>query len=144
MEHSLFMQRHCVTRCGTLVALLANLLAEDPVEFASTLLNDFSSTALHNLLLGDLGLVYTDDNVVCVAELVLLMQFTDVDLIRHVAARRAVTFTFHTTVDGMPQQTETISSVDTTATSLLNVYKEQYAPEFKGLDASVQYKAFGR
>ena len=95
-------------------------------------------------MLGELELAHNDNNVVRVAELVLLMQFTDVDLIRHVAARRAVTFTFHTTVDGMPQQTETISSVDTTATSLLNVYKEQYAPEFKGLDASVQYKAFGR
>lgn len=144
MEHQLFMQRHCVTKCGTLVALLANSLAEDPVEFASTLLNDFSSTALHNLLLGDLGLVYTDDNVVCVAELVLLMQFTDVDLIRHVAAWRAVTFTLHTTVDGRLQQTETIASAEATAAPSLHVYKEQYEPEFKGFDASVQYKAFGR
>jgi hypothetical protein len=144
MEHNLFMQRRCVTKSGTLVALLATLLAEDPAQFASDLLKAFNSTELHKLLLDDLALLETDDNVVCVAELVLLMQFTDVQLIRHVAAWRKVTFTLHTTVDGMPQQTETISSSETTATSSLNVYKEQYAPEFNGYDPPVQYKAFGR
>ncbi len=67
------MQLCCVTDSGSLTHTLAALLEEDPAELASELLRDFCSTELHSLLLGDLGLVYTNQNVVCVAELVLLM-----------------------------------------------------------------------
>jgi hypothetical protein len=63
------------------------------------------------------------------------------------AARRGKTFVLHTTVDCIMQQIETIAAIPAdkaTAADRLHVYKEQYAPEFKGFDAPVQYKVFGR
>lgn len=147
MEHQLEMQRRNVANAGSLTTSLAELLGETPAQLAAELLAVFYSTELHLLLLGELGLVHNDDNEVRVAELVLLMQVTDLDLIRHVAARRGKTFVLHTTVDGMKQQIETIAATQddkATAADPLHVYKEQYAPEFKGFDAPVQYKVFGR
>ena len=72
------------------------------------------------------------------------MKVTDVDLIRHVAARRRKTFVLHTTIDGMEQQTETFAFAKDSEARSLHVYKEQYEPEFKGFDAPVQYKSYCR
>jgi hypothetical protein len=145
MEFNFSIQTRNVDSSGGLITSLAEKLGENPAQLATELLNTLEMTELHLLLLCELDRRLDDDNLVSVAQIVLLMKVTDVDLIRHVAARRRKTFVLHTTIDGMEQQTETFAFAnDSEAPSLLHVYKEQYEPEFKGFDGSVQYKSYGR
>ena len=145
LEHYKDMQRRTVQqKAGELITSLALLLGIEPAKLAAKLLDAYTCTALYLLLLCDLGLVDDDKNKVRVAELALLMQVTDVDLVRHVAALRGKTFVLHTVFDGVEQETETFAFAKDSEARSLHVYKEQYEPEFKGFDAPVQYKSYGR
>jgi len=138
------MQRRTVQNAGELITSLALLLGIEPAKLAAKLLDAYTCTAFYLLLLCDLGLVDDDKNKVRVAELALLMQVTDVDLVRHVAALRGKTFVLHTVFDGVEQETETFAFAKDSEDPALHVYKDLYAPEFKEFDASVLYKPYGR
>ena len=144
MEFNFSIQTRNVDSSGGLITSLAEKLGENPAQLATELLDTLEMTELHLLLFCELDRRLDDKNLVSVAEIVLLMKVTDVDLIRHVAARRRKTFVLHTTIDGMEQQTETFAFAKESEARSLHVYKEQYEPEFKGFDAPVQYKSYGR
>ena len=144
LDHYKNMQRRTVQNAGELITSLALLLGIEPAKLAAKLLDAYTCTALYLLLLCDLGLVDDDKNKVRVAELALLMQVTDVDLVRHVAALRGKTFVLHTVFDGVEQETETFAFAKDSEDPALHVYKDLYAPEFKEFDASVLYKPYGR
>ena len=146
LEHYKDMQRRTVQqKAGELITSLALLLGIEPAKLAAKLLDAYTCTALYLLLLCDLGLVDDDKNKVRVAELALLMQVTDVDLVRHVAALRGKTFVLHTVFEsGVEQKTETFAFAKDSEDPALHVYKDLYEPEFKGFDASVLYKSYGR
>ena len=144
LEHYKDMQRRTVQNAGELITSLALLLGIEPAKLAAKLLDAYTCTAFYLLLLCDLGLVDDDKNKVRVAELALLMQVTDVDLVRHVAALRGKTFVLHTVFDGVEQETETFAFAKDSEDPALHVYKNLYEPEFKGFDASVLYKSYGR
>ena len=145
LEHYKDMQRRTVQqKAGELITSLALLLGIEPAKLAAELLNAYTCTELYLLLLCELELVDDDKNKVRVAELALLMQVTDVDLVRHVAALRGKTFVLHTVFDGVEQETETFAFAKDSEDPALHVYKDLYAPEFKEFDASVLYKPYGR
>ena len=144
MDHKKNLQRRTVQNAGELITSLALLLGIEPAKLAAELLNAYTCTELYLLLLCDLELVGDDENKVRVAELALLMQVTDVDLVRHVAERREKTFVLHTVFDGVEQETETFAFAKDSEDPELRVYKDQYTHEFKGFDADVLYKPYGR
>ena len=144
LDHYKNMQRRTVQNAGELITSLALLLGIEPAKLAAELLNAYTCTELYLLLLCELELVDDDKNKVRVAELALLMQVTDVDLVRHVAALRGKTFVLHTVFDGVEQETETFAFAKDSEDPALHVYKDLYAPEFKEFDASVLYKPYGR
>ena len=144
MDHKKNLQRRTVQNAGELITSLAVLLGIERAKLAAELLNAYTCTELYLLLLCELELVDDDKNKVRVAELALLMQVTDVDLVRHVAALRGKTFVLHTVFNGVEQETETFAFAKDSEDPALHVYKDLYAPEFKEFDASVLYKPYGR
>ena len=145
MDHKKNLQRRTVQNAGALIKLLAGLLGIKPAELAAELLDAYTCTDLYRLLWCEFELVDDDQNKLSVAELALLMQVTDVDLVRHVAALRGKTFVLHTVFEsGVEQKTETFAFAKDSEDPALHVYKDLYEPEFKGFDASVLYKSYGR
>jgi hypothetical protein len=144
MDHKKNLQRRTVQNAGALIKLLAGLLGIKPAELAAELLDAYTCTDLYRLLWCEFELVDDDQNKLSVAELALLMQVTDVDLVRHVAERREKTFVLHTVFDGVEQETETFAFAKDSEDPELRVYKDQYTHEFKGFDADVLYKPYGR
>ena len=144
LDHYKNMQRRTVQNAGALIKLLAGLLGIKPAELAAELLDAYTCTDLYRLLWCEFELVDDDQNKLSVAELALLMQVTDVDLVRHVAALRGKTFVLHTVFDGVEQKTETFAFAKDSEDPALHVYKDMYTPEFKTSYASVLYKPYGR